>query len=62
MMLEFALRRVSLLVFMLFTLSVFFSLGYLFPGDPLTNFSGIETVAFRKQRNYSSNTIWMIAM
>ncbi len=47
MMLEFALRRVSLLVFMLFTLSVFtFSLGYLFPGDPLTNFSGIETAGF----------------
>ena len=47
MMLEFAIRRVSLLLFMLFTLSVFtFSLGYLFPGDPLTNFSGIDTAGF----------------
>ncbi|MEO2266205.1 ABC transporter permease [Pseudoalteromonas sp. YIC-656] len=47
MMLEFAIRRISLLIFMLFTLSVFtFSLGYLFPGDVLTNFSGIDTAGF----------------
>ncbi|MBS3796404.1 MULTISPECIES: ABC transporter permease [unclassified Pseudoalteromonas] len=47
MMFEFAIRRFSLLLFMLFTLSLFtFSLGYLFPGEPLTNFSGIETAGF----------------
>ncbi|MFY8273246.1 ABC transporter permease [Pseudoalteromonas sp. SSDWG2] len=47
MMLEFAIRRISLLLFMLFTLSLFtFSLGYLFPGDALTNFSGVDTSGF----------------
>lgn len=42
MRLDYFLRRVGLLTFMVLFLSVFtFSLSYLFPGDPLTNLSGI---------------------
>ncbi|MFC3032414.1 ABC transporter permease [Pseudoalteromonas fenneropenaei] len=42
MLLAYLFRRLSLLLFMLFTLSVFtFSLSYLFPGELLTNLSGI---------------------
>ncbi|USD27497.1 ABC transporter permease subunit [Pseudoalteromonas sp. SCSIO 43201] len=38
---KYAYRRISLLCFMLFTLTVFtFSLNYLFPGELITNFSG----------------------
>ena len=38
---EYLFRRLSLLLFMLLTLTAFtFSLNYLFPGDVLTNLSG----------------------
>ncbi|MBE0369104.1 ABC transporter permease [Pseudoalteromonas aurantia] len=41
MLIEYLLRRLSLLLFMVVTLTIFtFSLNYLFPGDVLTNFSG----------------------
>ncbi|MEI5639055.1 MULTISPECIES: ABC transporter permease [unclassified Pseudoalteromonas] len=41
MVVKYALRRLSLLLFMLFTLTLFtFSLNYLFPGELVTNFSG----------------------
>ncbi|MFC0117009.1 ABC transporter permease [Pseudoalteromonas xiamenensis] len=44
---EYLLRRFSLLCFMLFALSVFtFSLSYLFPGDLLTNLSGVTNSNF----------------
>lgn len=40
---QFLLRRLCLLLFVFFALTCFaFSLGHLFPGDPLTNFSGIS--------------------
>ena len=52
MLFEYLLRRISLLVFMVFTLTVFtFSLNYLFPGDLLTNFSG------QVNSNYSQTQI-----
>ncbi|NSY34545.1 ABC transporter permease subunit [Pseudoalteromonas sp. JC28] len=38
---KYAYRRLSLLCFMLFTLTIFtFALNYLFPGELITNFSG----------------------
>lgn len=44
-MIIFLLRRLFLLGTVLFGLSVFaFSLGYLFPGDPLQNFSGLRYI------------------
>lgn len=44
MMIDYLLRRLALLAFMLFTLTLFtFSLSYLFPGEVLTNLSGIST-------------------
>ncbi|NMM40872.1 ABC transporter permease [Pseudoalteromonas arctica] len=47
MVLNYILRRLGLLLFMMFTLSVFtFSLSYLFPGDPLSNLSGISNTNF----------------
>lgn len=40
---QFLIRRLFLLLFVFFALTCFaFSLGHLFPGDPLTNFSGIS--------------------
>lgn len=51
-MIVFLLRRLFLLGTVLFGLSVFaFSLGYLFPGDPLQNFSGVRYIdsALREQ-------------
>ncbi len=46
MLLNYLARRLSLLLFMLFTLSVFtFSLSYLFPGDPLVNLSGLNSAS-----------------
>lgn len=49
MMLEFALRRLFLVLFMLFTLSLFaFSLSYWFPGDPLTNLSGLNPTSMEQ--------------
>lgn len=40
-MFYYLLRRINLLFFTLFLISLLaFSLGYLFPGDPVTNFSG----------------------
>ncbi|MBE0378381.1 MULTISPECIES: ABC transporter permease [Pseudoalteromonas] len=47
MVLHYILRRLGLLLFMMFTLSLFtFSLSYLFPGDPLSNLSGISNTSF----------------
>jgi len=44
-MMVFLLRRLFLLGTVLFGLSVFaFSLGYLFPGDPLQNFTGLRYI------------------
>lgn len=44
-MIVFLLRRLFLLGTVLFGLSLFaFSLGYLFPGDPLQNFSGLRYI------------------
>jgi cationic peptide transport system permease protein len=47
MILDYIFRRLGLLVFMVFMLSVFtFSLAYLFPGEPLSNLSGIPSNNF----------------
>ncbi|MEM5552801.1 ABC transporter permease [Pseudoalteromonas neustonica] len=47
MILDYIMRRLGLLLFMMVTLSVFtFSLSYLFPGDPLSNLSGITNTSF----------------
>lgn len=47
MILDYILRRLALLMFMMLTLSVFtFSLSFLFPGDALTNLSGITNSTF----------------
>ena len=47
MILDYILRRLGLLFFMILMLSVFtFSLAYLFPGDPLSNLSGIPSGNF----------------
>ncbi|MDX3775672.1 ABC transporter permease subunit [Chromatiaceae bacterium AAb-1] len=44
-MILYLCRRIVLLGFVLIALSVFaFSLGYLFPGDPLHNFSGLRHI------------------
>ena len=44
-MIIFLLRRLFLLGTVLLGLSIFaFSLGYLFPGDPLQNFSGLRYI------------------
>jgi len=51
MILDYILRRLGLLLFMLLMLSIFtFSLAYLFPGDPLSNLSGVPS------NNFSQNT------
>ena len=50
MILDYILRRLGLLLFMLLMLSIFtFSLAYLFPGDPLSNLSGVPS------NNFSQN-------
>ncbi|MBH0062747.1 ABC transporter permease [Pseudoalteromonas sp. NZS71] len=47
MILDYILRRLGLFFFMILMLSVFtFSLAYLFPGDPLSNLSGIPSSNF----------------
>ncbi len=47
MVLDYFLRRLGLLLFMMLTLSIFtFSLSYLFPGDALSNLSGITNTSF----------------
>ena len=47
MILDYILRRLGLFLFMILMLSVFtFSLAYLFPGDPLSNLSGIPSSNF----------------
>ncbi len=47
MILDYILRRLALLLFMMLTLSVFtFSLSFLFPGDALTNLSGVTNSTF----------------
>lgn len=47
MVLDYFLRRLGLLFFMMLTLSVFtFSLSYLFPGDALSNLSGMSNTSF----------------
>lgn len=44
---EYLLRRLSLLCFMLFALSIFtFSLSFMFPGELLTNLSGVSNSNF----------------
>ena len=49
MVLEYIFRRIILLSFMLLLLCVFtFSLSYLFPGDPLTNLSGVQNVSLHE--------------
>ncbi|QBL08936.1 ABC transporter permease [Rheinheimera sp. D18] len=45
-MIMYLLRRLFLLVFVFIALSVFaFSLAYLFPGDPLQNFTGLRQIS-----------------
>ena len=45
MMLHYLLRRLFLLGFVFIALTIFtFSLGYLFPGDVLSNFSGLRNI------------------
>ncbi len=45
-MILYLLRRLFLLAFVFIALSVLaFSLGYLFPGDPLQNFTGLRTIS-----------------
>ncbi|MBU1309080.1 MAG: ABC transporter permease subunit [Gammaproteobacteria bacterium] len=45
-MILYLLRRVFLLAFVFIALSILaFSLGYLFPGDPLQNFTGLRTIS-----------------
>ncbi|WP_017446179.1 ABC transporter permease [Gayadomonas joobiniege] len=45
----YLLRRLNLLVTTLFVISVFsFSLGHLFPGDPVVNFSGQQSLTFEE--------------
>jgi cationic peptide transport system permease protein len=47
MIVDYILRRLGLLFFMILMLSVFtFSLAYLFPGDPLSNLSGVPSSNF----------------
>ena len=47
MILDYILRRLGLFLFMFLMLSIFtFSLSYLFPGDPLSNLSGIPSGNF----------------
>ncbi|WP_409423532.1 ABC transporter permease [Pseudoalteromonas sp. RW-H-Ap-1] len=47
MIVDYILRRLGLLFFMVLLLSIFtFSLSYLFPGDPLSNLSGIPDTNF----------------
>ncbi|MEC8207393.1 MAG: ABC transporter permease, partial [Pseudomonadota bacterium] len=47
MILDYILRRLALLMFMMLTLSIFtFSLSFMFPGDALTNLSGITNSTF----------------
>ncbi|MEL0640394.1 ABC transporter permease [Pseudoalteromonas aliena] len=47
MIFDYILRRLGLFFFMILMLSVFtFSLAYLFPGDPLSNLSGIPSGNF----------------
>ncbi|MBB1337954.1 ABC transporter permease subunit [Pseudoalteromonas sp. SR44-2] len=47
MIVDYVLRRLGLFFFMILMLSVFtFSLAYLFPGDPLSNLSGIPSGNF----------------
>ncbi|MBH0030856.1 MULTISPECIES: ABC transporter permease [Pseudoalteromonas] len=47
MIVDYILRRLGLFFFMILMLSVFtFSLAYLFPGDPLSNLSGIPSGNF----------------
>ncbi|MCJ8270226.1 MAG: ABC transporter permease, partial [Psychrosphaera sp.] len=44
-MIHYVLRRMFLLLFVLFSLSVLtFSLSFLFPGDPLNNLSGYQDI------------------
>lgn len=44
-MILYLLRRLFLLAFVFIALSILaFSLGYLFPGDPLQNFTGLRTI------------------
>lgn len=65
MVLNYILRRLGLLLFMMFTLSVFtFSLSYLFPGDPLSNLSGISNTSFSQtselQEKYHFNDNYLM--
>ena len=47
MILDYILRRLALLMFMMLTLSIFtFSLSFLFPGDALTNLSGMTNSTY----------------
>jgi cationic peptide transport system permease protein len=62
MVFEYILRRLGLFLFMVFTLSVFtFSLSYLFPGDTLSNLSGItnsnltQDSALRDKYHFNDN-------
>ncbi|CAM4107361.1 ABC transporter permease [Pseudoalteromonas byunsanensis] len=51
MLFEYLLRRLSLLLFMVFTLTVFtFSLSYLFPGELLANVSGQVNPSFSQSQ------------
>lgn len=65
MLLDYIMRRLGLLLFMMVTLSVFtFSLSYLFPGDPLSNLSGITNTSFSQtselQDKYQFNDNYLI--
>lgn len=50
MIFDYILRRIGLLIFMTLVLSIFtFSLAYMFPGEPLSNLSGIPSSNFTQQ-------------
>lgn len=65
MILDYILRRLGLLFFMVLLLSIFtFSLSYLFPGDALSNLSGIADSNFTEnaklEEKYHFNSNYLI--
>ncbi|WP_213607702.1 ABC transporter permease [Pseudoalteromonas sp.] len=65
MILDYILRRLGLLFFMVLLLSIFtFSLSYLFPGDVLSNLSGVSNTNFAQsallEEKYRVNSNYFI--
>lgn len=59
MVLDYIFRRLGLFVFMILMLSVFtFSLAYLFPGDPLSNLSGIARSNFTQHSHLEDKYLY----